>query len=141
MGPAASQKRGGGAAHLSLSFEEAETRYGQEPADNATPDQLFERQWALTLLETVLARLRADYEKEGKGDLFAALNPCLAGGPEAQPYAELGERLQMSEGAVKVAVHRLRKRYRELLRAEVAETMGAGEDVDEELRHLFAALG
>jgi hypothetical protein len=117
-----------------------ETRYGHEPADNCTPEQYYEHQWALTLLDNVLQRLRAEYEREGKGNLFAGLNSCLVGGRETQPYAELAVQLQMNEGAVKMAVHRLRKRYRKLLRAEIAETMAATEDVDEELRHLFAVL-
>ncbi len=134
------RKRGGGVPHLPLDFDEAETRYGHELADHTTPDQCFERQWALTVLEGVLQRLRAEYEREGKGELFSALNSCLVGSRESQPYAELGARLQMTEGAVKVAVHRLRKRYRELLRTEVGQTLAAGEDVDEELRHLFSAL-
>ena len=134
------QKRGGGAAHVPLSFDDAETRYGCEPADNRTPDQYFEQRWALTLLETVLQKLRGEYDSDGKGELFAALNPCIVGGRDSLPYAELAARLHMSEGAVKVAVHRLRKRYRDLLRSEVAQTLAVGEDVDEELRHLFASL-
>ncbi len=93
------------------------------------------------MLDTVLQRLKAEYEAEGKGDLFAKLSPTLAGAREAQPYAELAAGLGMSEGAVKVAVHRLRRRYRHLLRAEIAETLVETEDVDEELRHLFSVLG
>ena len=134
------QKRGGGVVHVPVQLDTAETRYGHEPADNCTPEQCYEHQWALTLLENVLQRLRAEYEHEGKGDLFAGLNSCLVGGRETQPYAELAVGLRMNEGAVKMAVHRLRKRYRKLLRAEIAETMAATEDVDEELRHLFAVL-
>jgi RNA polymerase sigma factor (sigma-70 family) len=125
------QKRGGGITHVPVQLDAAETRYGHEPADDCTPEQCFERRWALTLLETVLQRLRAVYEREGKGELFAALNSTLIGGRESQPYAELAGQLGMNEGAVKVAVHRLRKRYRQLLRTEIAHA---------ELRHLFAAL-
>jgi hypothetical protein len=137
---ARAQKRGGGAAHVPVQLDTAESRYGCEPADNSTPEQCFERRWAMTLLDTVLQRLRAEYEVEGKGELFAVLNSCLVGARESQPYAELATRLGMNEGAVKVAVHRLRKHYRKLLRAEIAETLAATEDVDEELRHLFTVL-
>jgi RNA polymerase sigma-70 factor (ECF subfamily) len=136
-----SQKRGDGAVHLSLEFETAESRYSHEPADGSTPEKCFERQWALTLLDTVLQRLRQEYEQEGNHDLFLALHPTLIGARTAQPYADLARALQMTEGAVKVAVHRLRKRYRELLRAEIADTLSQDEDVDEELGHLFAVLG
>lgn len=134
------QKRGGLATHVPIQFDTAETRYGHEPADNATPEQCYERRWALTLLDTVLRRLRTGYGQDGKAELFNALNPCLVGGRETQPYAQLANRLDMNEGAVKVAVHRLRKRYRQLLRAEIAQTMAVTEDVDDELRHLFAVL-
>lgn len=134
------QKRGGAAKHLPLQLETGETRYGHEPADNSTPEQCFERRWALTLLDTVLQRLRAEHEREGKSELFAALHPTLAGDREQQPYAELAAKLNMNEGAVKVAVHRLRKRYRQLLRDEIAGTLAEPSDIDEELRHLFAVL-
>ena len=134
------QKRGGGTPHVPLQLDEAETRYGYEPVDNTTPEQCFERRWALTLLETVLERLRAEHEHSGKGDLFAALHPCLVGSRETQPYAALAAQLGMNEGAVKVAVHRFRKRYRQLLREEIAQTTSTPEEVDEELHHLRAAL-
>jgi hypothetical protein len=114
--------------------------YGHEPVDNRTPETGYERHWALTLLETVLQRLRAEYEQAGKVEWFDCLNSSLAGPRETQPYADLAARLGASEGAVKVAVHRLRKRYRQLLRAEIAATLTETEDVDEELRHLFAVL-
>jgi hypothetical protein len=134
------QKRGGGIPLLPLQLDTGETRYGNEPADNSTPEQYFERRWALTLLDTVLQRLRHEYEREGKAALFAALHPTLVGDRELQPYARLADSLGMQEGAVKVAVHRLRKRYRQLLREEIGETMAESEDIDEELRHLFAVL-
>lgn len=134
------QKRGGGLGHVPLRLGDAETRYGCEPADDRTPEQYFERRWALTLLDTVLQQLRSEYEAEGKAEVFAALNSTISGGTESQPYAILAEQVGLSEGAVKVAVHRLRKRYRQLLRAQIAQTMAEGEDVDEELQHLFAAL-
>jgi len=134
------QKRGGGQPLLSLDAHAAEERFDAEPADRATPDQAFDRQWALALLDTVLTRLEAEYESAGKANLFAALRPTLAGSRETQPYAELCARLNLSEGAVKVAVHRLRKRYRDLIREEVAHTVATPEEVEAELRHLFLAL-
>lgn len=132
------QKRGGG--QLPVSLEEAETLYGLEPADTRTAEQTFERRWALALLDTVLYRLKTEYETAGRGDLFARLHGCLVGGRGSQPYAHLAGQLGMTEGAVKVAVHRLRLRYRELLRQEIAQTLAAGEDVEAELRHLFKVL-
>jgi RNA polymerase sigma factor (sigma-70 family) len=138
---ARAQKRGGGQAPLPLQFDTAETRYGHEPADQVTPEQSFERRWALTLLDSVLNRLRAEFEQEGRAELFAALNPCLVGDRTAQPYAELAVKLGVSEGTVKSAVHRLRQRYRQLLRDEIAQTVAEPGEVDEELRHLFAVLG
>ncbi len=137
---ARAQKRGGGITHVPLQLDEAETRYGCEPPDERTPEQYFERRWALTLLDAVLRRLQAEYAREGKAQVFEALNSALAGGRESQPYAQLASRAGMSEGAVKVAVHRLRKRYRHMLREEIARTMAVGADVDEELRQLFAVL-
>ena len=95
----------------------------------------------MTLLETVTNRLRAEYEQDGKADLFAALNPCLVGDRTAQPYEELARKLALSEGAVKSAVHRLRQRYRQLLRDEIADTVAGPGEVEEELRHLIAVLG
>jgi RNA polymerase sigma factor (sigma-70 family) len=137
---ARAMKRGGGVVVLPLEFDTAETRFSREPAGPATPDELFERRWALTLLETVLNRLRAEHERDGRVELFQELNPCLVGDRTAQPYAEIAKRLAVSEGTVKAAVHRLRQRYRDLLRAEIAETVSAPAEVDEELRHLFSVL-
>jgi RNA polymerase sigma-70 factor (ECF subfamily) len=137
---ARAQKRGGGVIHVPLQLDTAETRYGCEPADDCTPEQCYERRWALTLLDAVLQRLRSEYERAGRAELFAGLDSSLVGSRESQPYAELAPKLDMSESAVKVAVHRLRKRFRKLLRAEIAQTMAATDDVDEELRHLLAVL-
>jgi DNA-directed RNA polymerase specialized sigma24 family protein len=134
------QKRGGDAVLVPLQLDTAETRYGHEPADKCTPEQCYERRWALTLLDTVLQRLRAEYETEGKEELFAALGGTLVGSRESQPYALLAARLSLNEGAIKVAVHRLRKRYRQLLREEISQTTASPEEVDEELRYLFAVL-
>ena len=138
---ARAQKRGGGVPLLPLQFDTAETRYGREPADNVTPEQHFERRWAMTLLEEVVNRLRAEYEHDGKTELFAALNPCLVGDRTSQPYEELAKKLGVSEGAVKSAVHRLRQRYRQLLRDEIGHTVAGPAEVEEELRHLITVLG
>ncbi|HEY1490278.1 MAG TPA: sigma-70 family RNA polymerase sigma factor [Verrucomicrobiae bacterium] len=137
---ARAQKRGGGATPVPLQFDTAETRYGHEPADNVTPEQSYERQWALTLLDEVLQRLRAEYAQDGRAEFFTALHPCLVGDRTAQPYAELAVKIGISEGTVKSAVHRLRQRYRELLRDEIAQTVVTPGEVDDELCHLFAVL-
>ena len=105
-----------------------------------TPEQSFERRWVLTLLDEVLKRLRTEYEQEGNAELFVELNPCLVGDRTLLPYAELAKKLALSESAVKSAVHRLRQRYRKLLRDEIAQTVAEPGEVDEELRHLFAVL-
>jgi RNA polymerase sigma factor (sigma-70 family) len=139
---ARAQKRGGGAPLLPLPFDAAETQWSREPADeHLTPEESFERRWVMALLEEVLARLRAEYEEEGNAGLFSEINPCLVGERATLPYAELAGKLGLSESAVKTAVHRLRRRYRKLLRDEIAQTLAAPGEVDEELRHLFAVLG
>lgn len=137
---ARAQKRGGGDAHIPLDTFSAETRYGLEPAHDLTAEKIFERRWALTLLDQTLARLRDEYVASGKERLFEQLKTTLTGESASLPYTELGTRLAMSEGAVKVAVHRLRQRYREVLRAEIIETVASPAEVDGELRHLFATL-
>lgn len=133
-------KRGAGLT-VSIDADEAETRYRREPTDPAaTPDQAFDRAWAFALLERVTARLQQDYVDLGQGELFKALSFSLTGSRSDVPYAELAARLDMSEAAVRVAVHRLRTRYRQLLREEVAQTVPAPEEIDDELRHLRRAL-
>lgn len=131
-------KRGGGATVFSLDAQSAEDRYALEPADSMTADRIFERRWALTLLEQVLSRLRQEFMAAGREKLFDELKVALIGGKA--PYAEIATRLNLSEGAVRVAVHRLRVRYRDLVRAEIAETVATEEEVDAEVQHLFAAL-
>lgn len=138
---ARAKRRGGGIAPLSLDFEDAEGRYIREPATGLTPEHLYERRWALALLERVLLRLEADYAEAGKTPLFEALRSHLAGDSDRAPHAELAATLGMGEGAVRVALHRLRRRYRERLRAEIAETVETPEEVDDEIRHLFESLG
>lgn len=133
-------KRGGQVRLVPLQFDTAETRYSQEPADTSTPEQVFEKQWALTLLESVLNQLRTEDAGQGKAVLFDTLKPCLIGSRESQPYAALAGGMGMTEGAVKVAVSRLRERYRERLKAEIAHTVASPAEVDEELHHLFRVL-
>ena len=136
---ARAQKRGGGRV-VSLQRDEAETRCTREPVDHLSPEQSFEWRWALALLEQVMNRLSAEFAREGRADLFEALKPCLLGERTAQPYAALATKLAMTEGSVKVAVHRLRQRYRQLLRDEIAGTVEKPEEVEEEMRHLFSVL-
>jgi RNA polymerase sigma-70 factor (ECF subfamily) len=137
---ARAQKRGGVVVFIPIDPRTAETQYGIEPAEALTADKIFERRWALTLLEQVLRRLSEEYQEGGRAKLFAELKFTLTEASRSVPYAEVAARLKQSEGAVKVAVHRLRGRYRELLRAEIAATVASQADVEEELRNLFAAL-
>lgn len=134
------QKRGGGQRLLPIELETAEGRYQLEPPDPTTPEVLFERRWALTLLERILGGLRDEMTRAGKERLFDALKIYLTGEMPEQSYAEAGTALGLSEGAVKVAVHRLRRRYRDLLREEIAQTVSTADEVDDEIRYLWAAL-
>lgn len=133
-------KRGGDREIVSLDAEQAEGRYSLEPADLVDPEKIFERRWALTVLDTVLARLKAELEAEGKGQLFEHLQALVVGEPGATRQAEVGARLGLSEGAVAVTVHRLRQRYRRLLREEIAHTVQRIEEVDDEMQHLLKTL-
>jgi RNA polymerase sigma-70 factor (ECF subfamily) len=125
---------------LSLDADTAEQRYLAVPAGTLTPDQVYERQWAMTLLETVMQRLAREYEESARGGLFAALRFAIAGEKSALPYADLAARLGMSEEAVRVAIHRLRQRYRAALREELAHTVTSDAEVHEELRELRRIL-
>ena len=133
-------KRGGGVPLLSLDAENAEHRYANEPATTLTPERAYERRWAMTLLEQVLANLREEYTRAGSPRLFDELSDLLWGRDVSASYAGIGERLGMTEGAVRGAMHRLRQRYRERLRAEVAHTLADIGDVDEELRYLITVV-
>jgi RNA polymerase sigma factor (sigma-70 family) len=135
-------KRGGGAPLLPLEVEigQGETRYRLEPSSDETPERVFERQWATALLDRVLVRLREEQEQAGKGAQLDALKPALTGEPIDDTYAQLGARLGMSAGAVKVAVHRLRRRVRALLQEEIARTVEDPRHVDDEIQHLFEAV-
>jgi RNA polymerase sigma-70 factor (ECF subfamily) len=138
---AAAKKRGGGMTHFSLDFAAAEGKFSHEPAHEETPERAFERRWAVELLDRTLAGLRQEYADSGRGKLFDALKECLTGGGTDVAYADLAAELNMTEGAVKVAVHRLRQRYRDRLREAIARTVADPADVDDEVRDLFAALG
>jgi RNA polymerase sigma factor (sigma-70 family) len=133
-------KRGGGQEILSLDLAAAERRFSAEPVDAASPDKIFDRQWTLALLGEVLRKLEVEHQNQGKHEIFALLKETLAGARSELPYVELASRLDWSEGAVKVAVHRLRKRYRDLLKAEIAQTVAGPAEAEQEMRHLFASL-
>jgi RNA polymerase sigma factor (sigma-70 family) len=137
---ARAQKRGGGQVPVPIDVQNAETHYGVEPVEKMTAEMIFERRWAMTLLEQTAARLREEYERDGKTQLFERLKVTLTEPRGAIAYAALGQTLNMSEGAVKVAVHRLRLRYRAVLRAEIADTLADPADVEDELRQIFRAL-
>lgn len=134
-------KRGGGQTFIAWDGCDPEERYRMEPADNATAENAYERRWALTLLERAMVTLAADYAAAGKQQLFETLLPFLSGDDSAVSYAELAAALQMGEGAVRVAVHRLRQRYGEAVRAEISMVVQKPTEIEEELRHLFIALG
>jgi RNA polymerase sigma factor (sigma-70 family) len=136
---ARAQKRGGGKVTF-LNLADAETKLGELAAETLSPEKAFERRWTITLLEQVYERLAEEYRREGKTKWFETLRGCLARGGGAARYAELAKGLSMSEGAVKVAVHRLRHRYREVLREAVADTVSNPEEVEDELRYLQRTL-
>ncbi len=133
-------KRGGAVSTISLDFESGESRYDVEPSNDLTPEKLFERRWAMTLLTNAVAKLREEYDKAGKLALFESLKGNLGGDTGRVPYKEIADQLGMSEGAIKIAAHRLRQRCRDILRGEISQTVATPEDIDEELRHLFAAV-
>jgi RNA polymerase sigma-70 factor (ECF subfamily) len=132
------QKRGNGEPVLSLNVEDGEAKYSLATPDRDTPESLFERQWVVTLLAKVLETLRRDCASGGKAQLFEDLRLHLQGDRQGPAYAEIAARHGLSEGAVKVTVHRLRHRYGELLRQEIARTVSSPAEVDEELSHLIS---
>ena len=134
------QKRGGGATHLSLDFQDAEGRYLHEPSHDCAPDKLFEREWAKALLQRVLLRLREEFVVAGQQERFEVLCPHLVEPDEADSYAGSAAKLGLSEGAVKTAMHRLRARYRALYREEIALLVGGPGEVEAEIQHLFRTL-
>lgn len=134
------KKRGGGQVVLPLEFETAEGRYSREPADETTPLVVFERRWAAAVLETTLARLEEEQARGGRKETFARLKGALTG-EGTVPYAEIAKETGTTEGALKVAVHRLRRRFGDLLREEIGHTVETPGEVEDEIRYLFAALG
>jgi RNA polymerase sigma factor (sigma-70 family) len=133
-------KRGGGRSPLPIDPGDAERRYAREPAHELTPEKIFDRTWALTLLCRVVERLRREYDDAGRSDRFEELLAMLTRDPTSDPYAEIARRLGTTEGNVRVAVHRLRRRYGLLLREEIAATVGDEAQIDDEIRALFSAL-
>ena len=134
------QKRGGGQKVFSLDDEAAERSYQQHSATQLAPESLYDKRWAITLLERAMERLSGDYIAAGKQELFDRLKPLLLTEGSGDSYRQLGGPLRLSEGAVKVAVHRLRQRFRDAVRAEIAQTVATPAEVDEELRCLMTAM-
>ncbi len=133
-------KRGGGAQHLALDFAGAEGLMAEAAADQLTPEKLFDHHWAKTILARALGRLEAEYIEEGKGALFSALRPSLGGVEQTRRYKDVGDDLGMKEGAVKVAAHRMRKRYRGALEIEILETLADPGELRQELKHIMVSL-
>ncbi len=133
-------KRGGKLAHLSIDVPSAERRYQAEPVEDWTPERLYERRWAMTLLDRVLAQLRESFVRKGKESFFMHAQVYLTSDVAGPHYAQVAEQLNMSQGALRVAVHRLRAEYRRLLCAEVSRTLAEPNDVESELEALKAAL-
>jgi len=137
---ARAQKRGGDRVRLSLDFEEGERRYVREPVDELTPERIYERRWGLTVLDNARDAVRAHYTSSARAGYFDTLVPFIAAGTARPTYDEVGAKLDLSESAVKSAIRRLRLRYRDALRAEIAETVPADDDVEDEIRALMDAV-
>lgn len=133
-------KRGGGKSIISLDAQTAEQRYQLEPIDTMTPEKLFDRLWAFTLLEKASSGLAEEYAADGKTELYNHLRSLEPGDGDALPHAEIGRRLGKSEKAITSEAWRFRKRYRELVRAEIAQTVTSPVEIDEEVRHLVAGV-
>jgi DNA-directed RNA polymerase specialized sigma24 family protein len=134
------QKRGGGRIFLSLEMEEAENHYRRLPVDNQTPEKIYEKQWTVTILESVMTRLRTELEQEGRSGQFDRWKPFLAGEQERSGYGQLAAACGMTEAAARVAVHRMRRRYQQLLRDQIAQTLAQREEIEDEIRYLLKAL-
>ncbi len=133
-------KRGGGKTVTSIDFSEAENRYADVPVTNETPETAFEREWAIAILDNTMKELRHEYRARGKNEIFNALNPFLSISSDQQTYDEIASKTGLTANAARVSVHRLRKRYRELLRSYVSATVEEEHDVDAEINNLFQAL-
>ena len=138
---AKAKKRGGGRVPISLDFDSAESRYTLESTENLTPERLYEKQWVLTLIDRVLDRLQEEFARAGKAKQFEHLKVFIYGRTAPGAYAQSARELGMTEGAARVAAHRLRRRYRQLLPAEIAQTVARPEEIEDEIRSLFAILG
>jgi len=134
------QKRGGGIDHISLNLQDAEGRYLNEPVHELAPDLLYDRAWANTLLERSLLRLKQEHGRAGQAERFNVLSVHLVEPDQCQSYADLASSLSMSEGAVKTAMHRLRKRFRDIYREEIHAIVGEESELEDEMRHLLCAL-
>jgi RNA polymerase sigma-70 factor (ECF subfamily) len=134
------EKRGGGTTRCSINFAQGEERYSLEPYHEWTAERVYERRWAITLLDNALSRLRAEYVAAGKEESFELLKLHLGGSDDRTPYEELARGSGMTAGALKVAAHRLRRRCREILREEIAETVASVDEVEGELQALFRAV-
>lgn len=133
------KKRGGGKSIVGFEAGTAEERYQREPFHELTPERIYDRRYALTLLETVFARLESDYRDKGRDDLFERLKGTLTGAA-TETYAQIADDLGLTESAVKIAAHRLRQQYKEVLRSEIAQTVNSSEEIDDELRRLMESL-
>ncbi len=133
-------KRGGRLLHVPVEVDTGERLYQREPADDMTPERIYERRWTLTVLDKAMARISTRYEGKGRRDLFLRLQPILSG-DEPASYRELAEQLDVSEGSLRVAAHRLRKEFAAALRATIGETVERSEDIDDELRYLLGVVG
>jgi RNA polymerase sigma-70 factor (ECF subfamily) len=125
---------------IDIDADDAERRYRHEPSHSLTPERIFDRRWALTTLEQALSELKVESQREGKAELFEALRSSLTGDGREASYQDVADKLGSTQGAMKVAAHRLRKRYRDILREQIAQTVATPEDVDDEIRDLFAAV-
>jgi RNA polymerase sigma-70 factor (ECF subfamily) len=137
---ARAQKRGGGRKPLSIDPADAEARYRLEPADRCTPELLFERRWAFMLLDRAIERLAADYARKGKSKLFESLRPHLIAGDGEPDHRDRAAELQMTAGALKVALHRLRRRFAQTLKDEIAATVAGPDEIEDEINRLLAAV-
>ncbi|MFQ5734204.1 MAG: RNA polymerase sigma factor [Planctomycetaceae bacterium] len=137
---AKTQKRGGGRAPISLDFESADSRISIEPSSGLTAEQLYDRHWAVTLLGQILARLESEFARDGKTSQFAELKGFIIGDHSGTTYSDVAVRLNITEAAAKMAGSRVRRRYRELLRDEISQTVAEPDEVDDEIRNLFATL-
>ena len=137
---ARAQKRGGGRAGISLDFKDADSRYRIEPCGGLTAEQLYDRQWALTLLGQIMERLENEFAEKGNAKRFQHLSGFIIGEHSGTTYGDVAAKLNITEAAAKMAAHRMRRRYRHLLREEIAQTVDGPDDVDDEIRNLFATL-